>query len=287
MSAHWYFGTTHGSGVSVESSGRRTIITLPNHMTIVARGSVSFTSTSNRNPPGRRGPAHADAEYHRHGQRRHRSGRGRPWPGRGRGRGRRERYNRTGRHDGQQRGELSTNAPGLEDRITLPNGHASALAITNANTTNKYATPYEDTITTNHDHYATFPSTNAESMTVGQIGSAAYENANTSGITAGLHAISISKATVADRARATTTDGLSHDPAHIICPKNEVDDALMSWDETSVNETTVGTIRSGSTMTIRELVTSNDPGAVNGFVDGDREVHRPLIADNASDTSTL
>lgn len=145
-------------------------------------------------------------------------------------------------------------------------------------------------------------------MTAGQIGSAAYENANTSGITAGLHAISISKATIADRARATTTDGLSYDPVHIICQKNEVDDALMSWDEASVNETTVGNYQVGqhdgeyhllspnscselrttiSRLPVRELVTSNDPGAVNDFVDGDREVRRPLIADNASDTSTL
>ncbi|KAL4757523.1 uncharacterized protein BDW70DRAFT_163459 [Aspergillus foveolatus] len=171
-----------------------------------------------------------------------------------------------------------------------------------------HATPYEDTVTTGHDYYATFPSTNAESMTAGRIDSAAYENANTSGITAGLHAISISKATIADRTRAATTDGLSYDPVHMICPKNEVEDALMSWDDASVNETRVGNYQVGehddeyhllspnscselmttnSRLPIRDLVTSNDPCAVNGFVDGDWEVRRPLIADNASDTSTL
>ncbi|KAL4736801.1 hypothetical protein BDV11DRAFT_210981 [Aspergillus similis] len=284
MSAHWYFGTAHGSGVSVESFGRRTIITLPNHMTIVATGSVSFTSTSNRIPPGPRGPAHADAEYQRHGQRRHGSGRGRPWPGRGRGR--RERYGGIDRHDGQQRGESRANAPGLEDRITLPNGHANALAITNTNTTNQHAAPYEDTITTGHNYYAAFPKTNAGSITTGQIDSAACENANTNGMTTGLHATSISKATIAGRARAATTDGLSYDPVHMLCQKKEGGDTLMSWHEAYFNETTL--ITTTPRLPTGALVTSNDPGVVNGFVDEDREVHRPpLIADNASDTSTL
>ncbi|KAL4751219.1 hypothetical protein BDW72DRAFT_203321 [Aspergillus terricola var. indicus] len=271
MSAHWYFGTTHGSGVSVESFGRRTIITLPNHMTIVATGSV----------------------------RRHGSGRGRPWPGRRRGRGGgcRERYGGIDRHDGQQRGEVHTNAPGLEDRITLPNGHASALAIANANTTNQHAAPCEDTNITGHDYYA-FPNTDAGSITTGQNDRAAYGNANINGIITGLHATSISKATIAGRSRAATTDSLSNDPVHMLCQKSEVGDTSMSWDEASVNETMVGNyqaeehdddelITTTSRLPIRDLVMSNDPGIVNGFVDGDQKVRWPLIADNASDTSTL
>jgi hypothetical protein len=92
---------------------------------------------------------------------------------------------------------------------------------------------------------ATFPSTNAGSMTAGQIDSAAYENANTNGITAGLHATSTAKATIADRAGAATTDGLSYDPVYMICPKSEVEDALMSWDEASVNEIMVGNYQVG------------------------------------------
>ncbi|KAL4816030.1 hypothetical protein BDW67DRAFT_185174 [Aspergillus spinulosporus] len=270
-------------------------------MTIVATESVSFTSASNRNLLGRRGPAHADAEYRCRGQRRHGSGRGRSLPGRGHGRGRRERYDGTSRHNGQQRGELRANARGMEDRITLPNRHTSALAITNANTTNQQAAPYEDTITTGHDYYATFSNINAGSVTAVQIDSAAYENANTN------RKLPTSRLLQSPKIETTaTTDGLSYDPVQFICPKSEVGDTWMSWDETSVNETTVGNYQARehddeyhligpnscselmmvtSRLPIRNLVT--DPGVVNGFVYGDQEVRRSLIADNASDTNTL
>ncbi|KAL4924712.1 uncharacterized protein BDV17DRAFT_207707 [Aspergillus undulatus] len=54
----WYFGNQGESGVSVQTFGNRTVITVPNQLTIVATGgSVSFTPTRAReqnSPSGRR-----------------------------------------------------------------------------------------------------------------------------------------------------------------------------------------------------------------------------------------
>ncbi|KAL6235097.1 hypothetical protein BDW75DRAFT_148729 [Aspergillus navahoensis] len=293
MSAHWYFGTTHGSGVSVESFGGRTVITLPNHLTIVASGSVSFTSTPNRNSPSPRGPAHAYPEYRRRGQQRREGSRGRPWPGHGRGRGRRERYGGVGRHDGQQRGEPRTNAPRLEDGVILPGSHSNAHAITNLSSTNQHAVSDGNPITTDHDHHATYPNRNADMVTAGQDDTVAYENTNANGMAIGHYATPISKATGAGRAQAATTSGLLYDAMHMAYQRSEAGDTLMSWDEASVNETTVGNYQameqddeyhllspnSYSEMTttitrspIPDLVTSNDPGLVNGLADEDPEV---------------
>ncbi|KAL5043446.1 hypothetical protein BDW71DRAFT_120654 [Aspergillus fruticulosus] len=238
MSANWYFGTTHGSGVSVESLGRRTIITLPNYLTIVATGSVSFTSTPNRNSPGPRGPAHADPEYHSRRQRRRGGGRGRPWPGRGRGRGRRERYGRAGRYGGQQREGSRGNASRLEDRVMLPNSHTNAHTVTNLSSTNQHAVPDGNTITTDYDYHATYPNVNVDAITAGQNDTAAYENTNTNGTTTGHYTTSISNTTGAGRARAATTGGLFYDAVHTTYQRSDAGDTLMSWDEASVNETT-------------------------------------------------
>ncbi|KAL4974141.1 hypothetical protein BDW66DRAFT_140681 [Aspergillus desertorum] len=304
MSAHWYFDTTNGSGISVESFGRRTVITLPNHLTIVATGSVSFTSTPNRNSPGPRGPAHAGSEYHRRGQRRRGGGRGRLRPERGRVRGRREQCGETGRHDGQQREESRRNAPSWEDRVMLTNSHA----ITNLSSTHRHALLNGNTRTTHLDDHATYLNTNANAAAAGQNDTTAYENANTNGMTAGRYATPVSNATGAGRARAATTGSLSHDPVHMTYQRSEAGDTLMSWDEASVNETKVDNYQAGelddeyhllspnsyseiitatSRPPIPDLVASNDPSLVNGLVDEGWEARRPLIADIAGDTSTL
>ncbi|KAL4994857.1 hypothetical protein BDV10DRAFT_175935 [Aspergillus recurvatus] len=186
----------------------------------------------------------------------------------------------------------------------LPNSHA----VTNSISTNQHAVADGNTIIIDHDHHATYPNTNSDAITAGQDDTATYENANTNGMTTGHYATPISDAGGADRARAATAGGLFCDAVQMTYQRSEAGDTLMSWDEASVNETTVGNYRAGKqddeyhllspnsysailTTTSRpptpDLVTSNDPNLVNGLVDEYREVRQPLIADNASDTSTL
>ncbi|KAL4869603.1 hypothetical protein BDV12DRAFT_196232 [Aspergillus spectabilis] len=100
---NWYFGTQDPNAIiSVQSLGNRTMISLPGGMTIMAGEEVSFSYSTtrgfsiapcgvrgargnrNRNPPGPRGPVHANPPQNRQGQS---GGGGRRNRNRGRGRG--------------------------------------------------------------------------------------------------------------------------------------------------------------------------------------------------------
>ncbi|KAL4805302.1 hypothetical protein BDV18DRAFT_140647 [Aspergillus unguis] len=137
MSTHWYFGNQEDvGGISVQSLGSRTIITLPHNLTIVASGgTVSFTATgSSRNAPvGHRGPISANNNINNEAGGRQRRRRG----GRRRNRSRRER----GREDTQQmtntaapaNANTGSNANGNVDGTINASGDGTGAGNTGAN----------------------------------------------------------------------------------------------------------------------------------------------------------
>ncbi|RDW87143.1 uncharacterized protein DSM5745_03785 [Aspergillus mulundensis] len=313
MSARWYFGITNNSGVSVESLGTRTFITLPNDLTIVARGPVSFTSTPgrHRDRPGPRAPIHAHPNHENQTRSRIWNGR-RDWR-----RGRRGgRYGGAGRHGRQQRGERHGDGLSLEERITLPNGHAEAHVIANAMAVSHNAAPYQNThtstATTRLNGSVTFLDTRSDAMFIDRNVPATSGNANTNGMSNNNDPATTDAA--ATRPRTSTTGGLVYDPVQMSYQRSDAGESHMSWDVTSNNENTVGNNQAEgqdddyllfrfSPNSHSEIITPSTlhpipdlPDSAEVFLDNPRLVNgvsptdgtllrRPFIADEASSIS--
>ncbi|KAL4907663.1 hypothetical protein BDW74DRAFT_111699 [Aspergillus multicolor] len=238
MSARWYFGITNNSGLLVESLGRRTFITLPNDLTIVVHGSVSFTSTrgSHQGRPGPREPVPANPNHGNQTQSRHRNGRG----GRG-GRRRRGRYGGSGRNGGRQQGRRRGDGLSLEERITLLNGHVESHVIANALAANHDAASHQNThpstVTNGLISPTTFVNNRSDAINIDRNVPATSTNAYTNGINNNNHATTNA---VAIRPRAATTGDLVYDPVQMNYQRSDAGDSHMSWDVASNNENPVG-----------------------------------------------